>query len=79
MNFFQKKINKCEEYHNGECDIKINNELYSLKKINGKSTLALDWSKNNTKNKKETFTHNISKLGIVLISIFLISPSGLKL
>jgi hypothetical protein len=57
--FFQTKLCKCEEYHNGECDIKINDELYSLKKINGKSILALDWSKNNSENKKETFKHNI--------------------
>lgn len=57
--FLESKLNKCEEYHNGECDIKINDELFSLKKINGKSILALDWSKNDTYNKKEIFTHNI--------------------
>ena len=58
--FFTKKMDKCEEYHNGECDIKINDINYSLKKINGKSSLALDWSKNpETSIKRETFTHNI--------------------
>jgi len=58
--FFSNKLKKCEEYHNGECDIKINGEEFSLKKINGKSSLALDWSKNNENSiKKEFFTHNI--------------------
>ena len=58
--FFTKKMKKCEEYHNGECDIKINDTNYSLKKINGKSSLALYWSKNpETSVKREIFTHNI--------------------
>ena len=58
--FLSNKLNKCEEYHNGECDIKINDIDFSLKKINGKSLLALDWSKNNNENTtKDIFTHNI--------------------
>lgn len=77
--FFSKKINKCEEYHCGECDIKINNELYSLKKINGKSTLALDWSKNNTKNKKETFTHNIILINTKTSQWWKNSPKNINL
>jgi len=32
--------------HNGESDYIINNINFSFKKINGKSTIALDWSKN---------------------------------
>lgn len=58
--FLSNKLDKCEEYHNGECDIKINDINFSLKKINGKSLLALDWSKNNNENTtKDIFTHNI--------------------
>jgi hypothetical protein len=58
--FLSNKLEKCEEYHNGECDIKINDINFSLKKINGKSLLALDWSKNkNDSINKDIFTHNI--------------------
>lgn len=58
--FLSNKLDKCEEYHNGEYDIKINDINFSLKKINGKSLLALDWSKNNNENTtKDIFTHNI--------------------
>ena len=58
--FLSNKLEKCEEYHNGECDIKINDINFSLKKISGKSLLALDWSKNkNDSITKDIFTHNI--------------------
>lgn len=49
------------EYHDGECDLKIGEVPLSMKKINGKSTIALDWSKNKntTKTKIEYFNHDI--------------------
>jgi hypothetical protein len=48
-----------EELHSGESDIKIYNTELSLKKINGKSTIALDWSKNETDNKKSYFNSHV--------------------
>ena len=39
--------------------MKIYNTNLSLKKINGKSSIALDWSKNNTDNKKKYFNTHI--------------------
>ena len=47
------------ELHSGESDMKISNTELSLKKINGKSTIALDWSKNETDNKKKYFNSHV--------------------
>ena len=57
--FFETKLKEYTEYRNGEADMKICNIPLSQKKINGKSTIALDWSKNNSPCKKEYFTNNI--------------------
>jgi len=59
--YFSKNL---EEYyvesHSGESDMKIHNINLSLKKISGKSTIALNWSKNKTENKnKEYFNTHI--------------------
>ena len=48
--FFQKHIPDYSENHIGESDMKICNIPLSQKKINGKSIIALNWSKN--KNQK---------------------------
>lgn len=57
--FFETKLDKYFENKQGEADMKICDLPLSLKKINGKSTIALDWSKNNNSNIKEYFTHHI--------------------
>ena len=57
--FFQEKLALYSDYHNVESDMKICDMPLSLKKINGKSTIALDWSKNETKTKREHFSCNI--------------------
>jgi len=57
--FLKLKISKYNECHIGECDIKIDNIPLSVKKINGKSSIALDWSKNKDKDKKEHFICDI--------------------
>lgn len=57
--FFKEKLKNCSELHKGECDIMINEINLSLKKINGKSLLALNWSKNENDTKKENFVYNI--------------------
>jgi hypothetical protein len=44
--FFKEKLPLYSEYHDGECDMKICGVPLSQKKINGKSIIALDWSKN---------------------------------
>jgi hypothetical protein len=55
--FLNEKLVNYEQCHSGECDIKINNVPLSFKKINGKSTIALDWSKNlSSCIKKDKFT-----------------------
>ncbi len=40
------------EYRSGESDCKILDVPFSMKKISGKSTIALDWSKNGENSKK---------------------------
>jgi hypothetical protein len=57
--FFQENVKEFTESHSGESDMKIYNTKLSLKKINGKSTIALDWSKNDTDNKKNYFNTHI--------------------
>ena len=57
--FFKEKCNLYEEFHNGENDMKIGGLPLSQKKINGKSTIALDWSKNQTDSKREHFSSHI--------------------
>lgn len=57
--FFKSKLNGYKECRKGEADMYINNILLSQKKINGKSSIALDWSKNKKENTKEKFTCNI--------------------
>lgn len=52
---FQTKILSYQDCHHGESDMMIFNTRLSQKKINGKSTIALDWSKNTSENKKEKF------------------------
>jgi hypothetical protein len=44
--FFTERLPLYSEYHDGECDMKICGVPLSQKKINGKSIIALDWSKN---------------------------------
>lgn len=54
--FFAKHVPTFVEFHNSESDCKILEKPLSLKKINGKSTIALSWSKNPADSKKrETF------------------------
>ena len=57
--YLQSKIPEYNDNHNGECDINICNIPLSLKKINGKSIIALDWSKNNNNVERERFICNI--------------------
>jgi hypothetical protein len=52
------------EFHNGECDMKICDVPLSQKKINGKSIIALDWSKNDTNTTKEYFSTHIMILNL---------------
>ena len=47
--FLCSRLSDCESFHNGESDLKINKYPLSLKKISGKSKIALNWSKNKTK------------------------------
>lgn len=57
--FLTNNLSKFKEYHKGEIDCSLCDENFSFKKINGKSILALDWSKNLMENKKEKFTCNM--------------------
>ena len=57
--FLVKHLPTFQECHDSEADCSICDEKLSLKKINGKSTIALNWSKNPTVDKKEKFMHNI--------------------
>ena len=57
--FLNIHLDRFEEYHYGESDCKIMNIPLSLKNIEGKSQLALDWSKNSSSSTKEYFTENM--------------------
>lgn len=50
--YLSDKIPSFVEYHVGESDIMILGLPLSMKKIHGKSTIALDWSKNKEHSKK---------------------------
>lgn len=74
------KLDLYEEYHEGECDMKICGVPLSLKKITGKSTIALDWSKNGEQSsqKKLHFTDNIVILNLKTEKWWKKSPTGVK-
>lgn len=57
--FLKKKLPRYSDNHTGECDMTICNVPFSLKKINGKSTIALDWSKNENAGKRKYFRCDI--------------------
>ena len=59
IDFFISHLEYCEECHEGESDLIILNMLLSLKKIMGKSTIALDWSKNPEASSRKRFTNHI--------------------
>jgi hypothetical protein len=57
--FLKEKLPLYSDYHDGESDMKLCDIPLSQKKINGKSTIALDWSKNETTTLREHFTSDI--------------------
>ena len=57
--FLKEKLTEYSDYHNGESDMKLCDVSLSLKKINGKSTVALDWSKNEKKSEREHFSSDM--------------------
>lgn len=72
--FFKKKIPTYEEFHEGESDMKINNIELSQKKISGKSTIALNWSKNEKDGEKEKFKSNILIINLKTEKWWKLSP-----
>lgn len=56
---FLGKKDDIEKYHNGESDFKIFGLPLSLKSISGRSTIALNWSKNDSVNQSDYFNVNI--------------------
>lgn len=63
--YLSKKIPNFVENHKGESDCYINNFPFSIKKINGKSTIALNWSKNPNNSKTcDLFTTDIMIINI---------------
>ena len=73
---FKKKMACYIEFHKGESDMKINNTCLSQKKINGKSNIALDWSKNDTENKKEQFKSMLFIINLKTEQWWKISPKN---
>lgn len=62
--YFKQTIKGFEEFHSSESDFRINNIDFSFKKVKGKSTIALNWSKNGDKYNKKCFTTNIIILNL---------------
>lgn len=81
--FLSHKINHFESFHSGESDCKIMGQNFSIKKITGKSNLALDWSKNKTGElQKEYFVCDILIFNLYSEKWFKntnVIPSGLYL
>jgi hypothetical protein len=65
--FFETKLKEYKEHRKGESDMILCDIPLSLKKINGKSTLALNWSKNPTT--KEIKSDEKFKNHILLINL----------
>lgn len=65
VSFLKSKLRDFTEHHSGESDCKICDRAFSLKKINGKSIIALDWSKNDKNSKKR----NYFETDIVIINL----------
>jgi hypothetical protein len=59
IDFLISHLEHCLECHEGESDLMILKILLSLKKIQGKSTIALDWSKNPEASTRPRFTNHI--------------------
>jgi hypothetical protein len=55
---FKTKLN-AEDCYKGESDLKLCNVPISTKKINGKSSLVLDWSKNPDESTRENFSCHV--------------------
>jgi hypothetical protein len=65
--FLKSELHEYVDFHNGESDMKICDIPLSQKKINGKSAIALDWSKNNLNGKiKNYFTNHILILNLLI-------------
>jgi hypothetical protein len=60
-----EKLSLYEGHHEGESDMKICNLPLSLKKITGKSTIALNWSKNGEQSPQIKTTHFTSDIMLV--------------
>jgi hypothetical protein len=56
---FKYHLVNYEEFHHGESDMKIWGVPFSQKKINGKSSLALNWSKNKSSRVCNPFNSHI--------------------
>ena len=70
-------IKSYEACHKGESDCKILNIPISIKKINGKSTIALDWSKNGDDSKKrERFETDIMIINLKSGKWWITEPRG---
>ena len=70
-------IKSYEACHKGESDCKILNIPISIKKINGKSTIALDWSKNGDDSKKrERFETDIMIINLKSCQWWKTEPQG---
>lgn len=64
-----KKIEEYKDSHIGEADMSISTELLSLKKINGPSTLALDWSINKGSINKKTVSREHFTCSIMILNL----------
>jgi len=63
--FFAERLPLYSEYHEGESDMLLCGVPLSQKKINGKSTIALDWSKNEVKEPREQRVRFASNIMII--------------
>lgn len=72
---FQSKLSLYQEFHEGESDMKICGVPLSQKKINGKSTIALDWSKNESQTTRTHFESDILLINLTSESWWKKSPA----
>lgn len=76
--YFKSKLLEYSAHHKGESDMKICGISLSQKKINGKSIVALDWSKNKTIHSKEQFAIDIMIINLKTEKWWKTSPKNIQ-
>jgi hypothetical protein len=76
--FFKTRLTLYSEFHVGECDMKLCGVGLSQKKISGKSTVALDWSKNTLASRRRYFGNHMLIINLKTERWWKVGPMKLR-